>query len=109
MSCRITFCPDTDPDVAATHEKQPSLNPDVATTQEGRKRKRPASEGDGEMHLQHQLIETLERNGTILSSQLEIQNNNFQSDMELRKDHGNSLIAVLDKLADALGRIADKL
>ncbi|KAL1808784.1 hypothetical protein ACET3Z_025774 [Daucus carota] len=98
-----------DPDVAATHEKQPSSNPDVATTQEGRKRKRPASEGDGEMHLQHQLIETLERNGTILSSQLEIQNNNFQSDMELRKDHGNSLIAVLDKLADALGRIADKL
>lgn len=97
------------PDAAATHEKQPFSHPDVGTTQEGRKRKRPAAEGDEEMYLQHQLIETLERNGTILSSQLEVQNNNFQSDMELRKDHGNSLIAVLNKLADALGRIADKL
>lgn len=97
------------PDAAATHEKQPFSNPDVGATQEGRKRKRPAAEGDEEMYLQHQLIETLERNGTILSSQLEVQNNNFQSDMELRKDHGNSLIAVLNKLADALGRIADKL
>lgn len=109
MFCRLTFCPSTGPDAAATHEKQPFSNPDVGATQEGRKRKRPAAEGDEEMYLQHQLIETLERNGTILSSQLEVQNNNFQSDMELRKDHGNSLIAVLNKLADALGRIADKL
>lgn len=109
MFFRLTFCPNTGPDAAASHEKQPPSQPDIGANQEGRKRKRPASEGDEEMFLQHQLIETLERNGTILSSQLEVQNNNFRSDMDLRKDHGNSLIAVLNKLADALGRIADKL
>lgn len=45
----------------------------------------------------------------MLSAQLEAQNINFQLDREQRKDHAIHLVAVLDKLADALGRIADKL
>lgn len=94
----------------ASHAKQSPSNPEVGTTtQEGRKRKRLATDGDEETYLQNQLIKTLERNGRMLSSQLEVQNTNFQLDREQRKDHGNSLIAVLSKLADALGRIADKL
>lgn len=54
-------------------------------------------------------MEILERNGRMLSAQLEAQNTNFQLDREQRKDHMDSLVAVLDKVAGALGRIADKL
>lgn len=79
--------------------------------EEGRKRKRRASDGEGETTelLQHQLIEALERNGRILSSQLEAQNSHLELDREQRNGHVNSFITVLNKLADALGRIADKL
>ena len=85
-----------------------------STSQEGRKRKRfpvPAGEGeeDETVRMQDQLIEVLERNGRMLSAQLEAQNTNFQLDREQRKDQGDCLVAVLSKLADALGRIADKL
>lgn len=76
----------------------------------GRKRKRFAADGDEETNtLQYQLIEILERNGRMLSAQLEAQNTNIQLDREQRKDHMDSLVAVLDKVAGALGRIADKL
>ncbi|GMP82182.1 hypothetical protein CsSME_00036612 [Camellia sinensis var. sinensis] len=86
-------------------------NPETgATSQEGRKRKRFASDADEETNtLQSQLIEVLERNGRMVSAQLESQNTNFQLDREQRKDHVDGLVAVLHKLADALGRIADKL
>lgn len=60
-------------------------------------------------NMQYQLIDVLERNGKMLTAQLEAQNNSFQLDREQRKDHADSLVAVLNKLADALGRIADKL
>ena len=59
--------------------------------------------------MQPQLIEILEKNGKMLTTQLEAQNINFKLDREQRKDQGDSLIVVLNKLADALGRIADKL
>lgn len=81
-----------------------------ARPEEGRKRKRFAADGDEETNtLQSQLMEILERNGRMLSAQLEAQNTNFQLDREQRKDHMDSLVAVLDKVAGALGRIADKL
>uniref|UniRef100_A0A5B7B136 Myb-like domain-containing protein n=1 Tax=Davidia involucrata TaxID=16924 RepID=A0A5B7B136_DAVIN len=99
------------PTPGATHEKQPTSTPGMGTSsQEGRKRKRFATDGDDETTtLQYQLIEALERNGRMLSAQLETQNTNFQLDREQQKDHVGSLVAVLNKLADALGRIADKL
>lgn len=104
----------------------------ASTSQDGRKRKRFAGDGDGDevevgvgdgdgdgdgvgdgdeetIRLQDQLIEVLERNGRMLSAQLEAQNTNFQLDREQRKDQADCLVAVLSKLADALGRIADKL
>ncbi|KAA8532219.1 hypothetical protein F0562_032256 [Nyssa sinensis] len=99
------------PTQGATHEKQPTSIPEIGTTsQEGRKRKRFATDRDDETTtLPYQLIEALERNGRMLSAQLEAQNTNFQLDREQQRDHVGSLVAVLNKLADALGRIADKL
>ena len=41
--------------------------------------------------------------------QLEAQKLNFQLDRQQQKDTASNIVAVLDKLADALGRIADKL
>ena len=45
----------------------------------------------------------------MLAAQLEAQNQNCELDREQRKDQANSLVLVLGRLADALGRIADKL
>lgn len=92
-----------------TNEKLSTSNPEMGSTSQGeRKRKRLATDGEEET-LQYQLIDVLERNGKMLSAQLEAQNINFQLDREQRKDHASNLVAVLDKLADALGKIADKL
>ncbi|KAI3818059.1 hypothetical protein L1987_11861 [Smallanthus sonchifolius] len=88
------------PPAAAAADKEPSP--------EGRERKRKRVDAE-EISLQKQLIEAMERNGRLLSSQLEIQNTNSQLDREQRKDQANSLFAVLNKLADAMVRIADKL
>ncbi|XP_057773882.1 trihelix transcription factor ASR3 isoform X2 [Salvia miltiorrhiza] len=95
-------------------EKQCGSFPQESPAQEkasgsegGRKRKRCAS--DGESELQHELIEALEKNGRLLNSQLQAQNTHLQLDREQRNGHVNSFITVLNKLADALGRIADKL
>ena len=95
--------------IGVTNEKRRTPNPEMGSSSQGeRKRKRLASDG-GEESLQIHLIDVLERNGKMLSAQLEAQNINFQLDREQRKVHGSNLVAVLDKLADALGRIADKL
>ncbi|KAG8365796.1 hypothetical protein BUALT_Bualt17G0009100 [Buddleja alternifolia] len=104
--------PRESPGQGINHEKQQTgPEGDIQSSQEGRKRKRDATDGGDEetTNLQHKLIEALERNGNLLSSQLEAQNANIQLDREQRQGHANSLITVLDKLADALGRIADKL
>lgn len=95
--------------IGVTAEKQPTLNPKTGSTSEREwKRKRLATDGEEES-LQYQLIDVLERNGKMISAQLEVQNINIQLDREQRKDHASNLVAVLDKLADALVRIADKL
>ncbi|KAG7573496.1 Myb-like domain [Arabidopsis suecica] len=86
-----------------------------STSQEERKRKRTSfgekeevEEGETK-NMQSQLIEILERNGQLLAAQLEVQNLNLKLDREQRKDHGDSLVAVLNKLADAVAKIADKM
>ncbi|XP_027352057.1 trihelix transcription factor ASR3-like isoform X1 [Abrus precatorius] len=92
-----------------TNEKQPASNPEMgSTSQGGQKRKRCATDGEEEI-LQSQLIDVLEKNGKMLRDQLEAQNMNFQLDRQQQKDTASTIVAVLDKLADALGRIADKL
>ncbi|KAK7295613.1 hypothetical protein RJT34_18524 [Clitoria ternatea] len=93
----------------ATNEKQPATNPEMGSTSDGgRKRKRFAADEEEET-LQSQLIDVLEKNGKMLRDQLEAQNLNFQLDRQQQKDTASNIVAVLDKLADALGRIADKL
>ncbi|KAK6922471.1 Myb/SANT-like DNA-binding domain 4 [Dillenia turbinata] len=98
---------------AEGNEKQPGSNPEIgSTSQEGRKRKRTSAGADDDAEwnkVQDHLIEVLERNGRMLNAQLETQNTNSRLDREQRKDHAECLVAVLNKLADALGRIAEKL
>ncbi|PON54802.1 Homeodomain-like [Parasponia andersonii] len=94
----------------AANEKQPASNPEIgSTSHEGRKRKRFVFDGDDETSLQNQLIDVLERNGKVLASHLDAQNTHYQLDREQRKSHTDSLVAVLNKLADALVRISEKL
>lgn len=79
--------------------------------QQGRQ-KRPRTDeeaGEGIADLQSKLIEILDRNSRLVAAQLEAQNQNCELDREQRKDQANSLVLVLGRLADALGRIADKL
>lgn len=90
-------------------EKQPSVNPEKVSTSQGQKRRRILLEADGATPLQNHLIEVLEQNSKMLTAQFEAQNINCQLDRDLRKDHTASLVGVLGKLADALGKIADKL
>lgn len=97
-------------------EDQPQAveNPEKgSSSREGQKRRRVSPEesggGSGDTNLQHQLIEILERNSRMLTAQLEAQNMNYQLDRDQRKDQADSLLGVLGKLADAIGRIADKL
>ncbi|XP_038985848.1 trihelix transcription factor ASR3-like [Phoenix dactylifera] len=97
-------------DPGMLNDKQPTENKDKGSPpREGQKRKRTPEEGEGDTSLQNQLIEVLERNCKMLAAQLEAQNINCQLDREQRKDQADSLLGVLNKLVDALGRIADKL
>lgn len=91
--------------------EQPAENPEKgpSASQEGHKRRRTSQDEHADTSLQSQLIELLERNSRMLTSQLEAQNVNNQLDREQRKEQVDGLLAVLSKVADALGRIADKL
>ncbi|KAL4192154.1 hypothetical protein AMTRI_Chr06g170830 [Amborella trichopoda] len=92
-------------------EKQPAANPEKgSSSQAEHKRRRVSGEEEGsDSPLRDQLLQLLERNSRVLTAQLEAQNLNCQLDRNQRKDHAESLVGVLNKLADALGRIADKL
>jgi len=75
-----------------------------------RKRKRFATEDNQEEEsVQSELIEVLEKNGKMLCEQLEAQNKSLQLDRQQQNQTATNMVAVLDKLANALGRIADKL
>ncbi|TVT99853.1 hypothetical protein EJB05_21531, partial [Eragrostis curvula] len=93
-------------------DKQPEqrTEKDAPAQQGGQKRPRTDEDtGEGTTDLQSKLIEILDRNSRLVATQLEAQNLNCQLDREQRKDQANSLVLVLGRLADALGRIADKL
>lgn len=93
-------------------EKNPeAVNTEAGSTSQGEKKRKRTSDGEEEetKKMQNQLIEILERNGQLLAAQLEVQNTNFKLDREQRKDHSDNLVAVLNKLADAVAKIAEKL
>lgn len=73
--------------------------------QKGLKRRRLSIDGSED----HNWAKILERNSIMLSSQLESQNINYQLDRDQRKEQADSLLATLNKLTDALVRIANKL
>ena len=72
----------------------------------GERRTRESQEEAG---LPGQLVEILERSSRALMNHVEAQNLNQRLDREQRKEQGESLVVALGKVADALGRIADKL
>lgn len=88
---------------------QETDNPEKGSPSRGQKRKRTSPEAAGDIDPQIRMIEILEKSSRMLAAQLEAQNINCQLDRDQRKDEANSLLNVLGKLADALGRIADKL
>lgn len=105
--------------IAVGEKQHPTLTPEASTQGtnnekqpgpegEARKRKRDKTDEEESTTLEQQLIEALEKNGKLISSQIESQNNHLRLDREQRNNHVNSFITVLNKLADALGRIADK-
>lgn len=106
--CKPTYQECSNRDKKIEHQPTPNLEKG-STSYEGQKRRRVSSERGEVTTLQDQLVEIMERNGRTLTSQLEAQNINCQLDRDQRKDHAESLIGVLSKVADALGRIADKL
>ncbi|GLT60281.1 hypothetical protein SLA2020_330530 [Shorea laevis] len=55
------------------------------------------------------LIKVLKRNGNLPNEQIQAQNTNCQQDRDQRKEHSESLVAAINKLTDALVRIADRL
>ena len=73
--------------------------------QEGLKRRRFTMDGSEDNNW----AKILERNSNMLCSQLEAQNINYQLDRDQRKEQADSLVAALNKLTDALVRIANKL
>ncbi|KAI7729833.1 hypothetical protein M8C21_029436, partial [Ambrosia artemisiifolia] len=97
--------PSPSPPPAPVPAAETSTGAEPRETDRKRKRDDDAAEeeeGEEETSLQKQLIEAMERNGRLLSSQLEIQNVNSQLDREQRKDEANTLFSVLNKLADAM-------
>lgn len=80
-----------------------------STTQERWKRRRLSSCVSKETNMGDLLFKVLERNNSMLNTQLEAQNINCQLDREQKKEHSDNLIAAMNKLTDALLRIANKL
>ncbi|CAN6551042.1 unnamed protein product [Malus baccata var. baccata] len=94
----------------AADPKHPASIPEFGSTSQDRKRKRCATEGDEEASdMQNQLVDVMERNSKVLADYLHAQNSHSQLDREQRKEHSDNVVAVLNKLADAFMRIAEKL
>ncbi|KAL6011772.1 hypothetical protein ACLOJK_002237 [Asimina triloba] len=98
-------------DPGTTNEKQPEASQEKETTSNegGQKRRRISSERAGFTGLQDRLIDVLHQNSRMLAAQLEAQNVNCQLDRNQRNGLAENLVSVLSKVADALGRIADRL
>lgn len=73
------------------------------------KKRRLSPDGCIDSNLGYKLLKTLEQNTNMLHSQLDAQMENRQRDREQQKEQTNSLIAVLNKVADAVARVADKM
>ncbi|XP_019168801.1 PREDICTED: trihelix transcription factor ASR3-like isoform X4 [Ipomoea nil] len=77
--------------------------------QKGVKRRRLFSDCCENSNLEDCLAKVMERNSNMLNAELEARNMNVQLDREQCKEQSESLVAALNKIGDALVRIADKL
>ncbi|KAJ0751007.1 hypothetical protein HanLR1_Chr05g0188341 [Helianthus annuus] len=75
-------------------------------SEEGCKRRRVST---GENNFNDRLIDVLEKNANMLNARMEAENTNFQLERDQRKDYNDSLVSALNKISDALTKIADKL
>lgn len=82
-----------------------------STSQDGRRKRRRVNldEETPNHDLQRRLIDALEKNSRLVAEQLEAQNNHRRLDRDQQRDQAGGFILVLNKLADALEKIADKL
>lgn len=78
-------------------------------SQEGCKRKRVPTDECQDKSFDDRLIEVLEKNANMMNSRLDAENTNCQLDREQRKDYNDSLVSALNRISDALTKIADKL
>lgn len=76
-----------------------------------KKRKRQSADSPTEEtdNFKSQLCSMLETSSRVLTAHVESQNANSQLDRNQRKEHMESLVGVLGKLADAVGKIAERL
>ncbi|KAK1281468.1 hypothetical protein QJS10_CPB22g00480 [Acorus calamus] len=106
------FCAE-EAEPGTTNGKNLLENPEKATTsreeQPQKRRRMSPDEAIDDSFLQNRLINVLEQNSQMMTAQLEAQNINCRLDREQRKEQADGLLGVLNKLADALSRIADKL
>lgn len=82
-----------------------------STSQDGRRKRRRVNldEETPNHDLQRRLIDALEKNSRLVAEQLEAQNNHRRLDRDQQRDQAGGFVLVLNKLADALEKIADKL
>lgn len=72
-----------------------------------KKRRRPSVDESDD--FREDLFTLLENNSKVLTAHVDSQNLNSHLDRTQRKEHAENLVGVLGKLAEALGKIADKL
>ncbi|KAJ9567896.1 hypothetical protein OSB04_003862 [Centaurea solstitialis] len=77
-------------------------------SQDGNKRRRVSTEECQDKSFDARLIEVLEKNNNVLSAHLEEENTNRRLDRDQRKDYNDNLVSALNKISDALTKIADK-
>lgn len=89
-------------------ETNPSPTAGAGMASSERNKKRKLNE-EKEADMGDRLVKVLERNSSLLSRHLELQNLNYQCDRDERHQHNDSLVSAISKLTDAMVQIANKL
>ncbi|CAK7336826.1 unnamed protein product [Dovyalis caffra] len=92
-----------------TRKQNPGSNTWTGSMSREGKKRRLSSDECEDTDLEDRLIKVLGRNMNMLKSQLQAQNINCKLDREERKDQNDSLVSALNKLTDAIVKIADKI
>ncbi|XP_071703918.1 trihelix transcription factor ASR3-like [Rutidosis leptorrhynchoides] len=97
-------------DTSKEHQKNsPSPSWKESMSREGCKKRRVSTDECQDKRFDERLIEVLEKNVNLMNAKLDAEIANCQLDREQRKDYNDSLVAALNKVSNALTKIADKL